>query len=159
MALADLMARPLPFEFEGKVYLVAKRDIDIMLAFQRELELRAYLGIQRRRSVMDPGDYQQELAGLRSDTAAGVYEWGELASWKWFFTESGHKTVLRFKLEKGAVEQARTPSLEPPPAIDGTLIDRIFANAAKRKELIVLMMTQDFPPEPPAEQASGAPAA
>ncbi len=123
---ADTMQLPIPFEFEGTKYPVAIATFEHELQFTNWLEMRSREKLVRRQNELPPGEYARHMEGWRHDCDADAYEFDGAISWASRFSVSGQKQLCYLLLV------SVTPMVTP------SLIDRIFANAAKKAELLEL---------------------
>lgn len=147
MADARLMNRPVPFEFEGKVYGVTPEPtFEVEAAFQVWLEREAYLAVYRHKGTMGPDDYEAQLRGWRHDLAAKEYAYGGAVACRALQSEPGWKEMA-FLLMKHAEEHGGQP--EP---VTRELIERVAKDPAKARELLAVVWgVKDPNPKGPTE--------
>lgn len=153
-SMAGLMGVPVDFEFEGTVYKVAPRTLELEGYFERWLEDQGLKAIQRHRSTFSADEYQLQMDGWRRDCSAGdVYAYDGEISRRSRRSVAGVK-YLAF-LQLGAMNKG----------VDMHLIDRIDKDAAATERLLEAMarasgeyvepVPQPAPPDEPAAAPAG----
>ncbi len=124
---ADLIGQPIPFSFEGQPYPLAPCTCEVELAFTNWLEMRARDKIVRRKKqLQETGDYEAHLRIWQQGVDAARYDFAGGIAWESRCNEPGQKELLWMLMVKVT------------PAVTRSLVDRIFADPEKRRELFQL---------------------
>lgn len=75
-AVAQALAQPVPFEFEGKSYQVSPWTFEIQGLFERYLEREAIAACDRNARYLSPEMHQRVLQGVLQDIGSQQYTWG-----------------------------------------------------------------------------------
>lgn len=129
MSAANVCGVPISFAFTdpkgGKVWelQVSVRTFEMEFAIQRRLEDRALEAVKRHRDSMTAQEYTLNMDGWRRDVATAVYEMGGESCWRFLTSKTGwvFNAVLQLKASS--------------PEVDAALLERIYADADKMKEL------------------------
>lgn len=76
MDQAQAMGAPAIFEYKGKRYLVAQRNIDHESMFCQWAKAEAFQEIERLKHLMEPALYKMHVDGFRHDIGMKLYDWG-----------------------------------------------------------------------------------
>lgn len=146
MTEADIAGLCTPFEWKGRTFQVAPRDLSIELMFQNWMQGEAARVIRRHREALGPEGYEQALTLWQRDCVGGTFEFGKPATHQALFSKAGSKEMLYLKLAKGAGQANGA-------AVDRQLVEQLAQEPETWNQLLDIMIQQDFPnPQGPAPE-------
>lgn len=125
------------FEFEGRAYKVAERTLDVEALFELYCEDRALnkVRLHFERKSLTPVEYEIHCRGIRGDMVSGVYSYGTADSLMVLLSPPGRKEMQFLRLADANRDKK----------VDRALIDRVWKDDAKLRELEDLMARADDP--------------
>ena len=106
--------------FEGKVYRLKPMTLIHAAQFAAWLERQAWEGVDRARAWLSPASYDEALARVSRDVAAGVYDFGSETYARAAASMAGMKYLLLLALR------------EDDPTVDEELVDRLVEQKMAR---------------------------
>lgn len=145
VSAADAMGDGFIFQFEGRTHQFAPKDnVEVVGSYECYLEEQAWRALERAARHLSPKDYQDQADGIRRDVVSGVFGYGS-RYWVESVRNMGHQKRL-------AVLMAQFHDKQFDPAI----IDRVYKDAVKVRELVAKMFDIDpnaLTPHPPRDAA------
>lgn len=133
---AELLGLPEAFEFRGKRYLVAYRDLFIEIAFADWCAADAGLTLARLRPHL-PADFYSEQARLYNSKLCGKqFRWGSEDVFNASWSDEGIRQLLHLKMMRGAEKGGAR--------LERELLDEIAKDKEKYAELQAIMQRQDY---------------
>lgn len=126
--MANVLGVSPSFEFEGRTYKVGPRDFEVEAMMAAELEARSLRAVQRYAGRMGPDEQKAQFDGWRRDVAAGVWDYGSPDFIAFYLSPNGARKAAYCQLLK-----------HNPGRIDESVMDRVWADAAKWRELNELL--------------------
>jgi hypothetical protein len=148
MTDADVAGIPTEFEWRGHTYQVHPRSLRMELLLSAWAEGRAAAVVRRHRDSLGEDGYREALDGWRRDCGAGLYEFGSPLCQRAIFSRAGIAHQIYLKMLRG--DQGPRNGVPRPP-VTPKLVEDILADPARGKELIDLLMSQDWP-DPEGEE-------
>jgi len=153
-----LLGVPVDFEFRGKLFKVAPRDLFIKISFADWCGIDAGLTLSRYRPHWPADFYDAQMRLLNSKIIGKQLRWGSEEVFNASWSEEGIRQLLYLKMMRGAEKGGARPERE--------LLDDIAEDKAKYEELQAIMQRQDYadffdaanPPASPDNQLAPAPA-
>jgi hypothetical protein len=75
-AVANNLAIPADFEYNGQIYKVSPWTYEIQGIFERYLEQKAVEGVRRMKSYLTPDEYDKALKSVLADIGLQTYTFG-----------------------------------------------------------------------------------
>jgi len=102
MSDTALAPRAVPWEYQGKGYLLGHTDLDLELLFQTAHERWARNRLEARREGLPEDVYFADLSAYHDQTAGNAFAFGGPLSLRFLATTAGQVEYLLLKLQKGA---------------------------------------------------------
>ena len=133
---ANSLDAPMPFDFEGKTYMVAPRSVDQELAFQRHLESEELQAIRSKADVFTVAEYDRAMDRYVKTCALRKYAWGGTLAWEAVNSKAGVKYLYALAVAEGS-------GLVLQVALE--LLDKVFEDDAAWKALQAVMQVLNDP--------------
>lgn len=126
-----------PFEFKGKRYQVARRDITVQALFSSWVKSEAALEVWRLKATA-PTDFYAEQNKLFADKLhTKQFKWGTTTCHQAYWSDEGQRQILWLKMKRGETKGGA--------AIERETLDKIAEDTEKWNELLQIMWEQDEP--------------
>jgi hypothetical protein len=118
------MEQPMEFVFEGRTYLIGRRNFEVEELFRRYLERNALSVIQRHAEALSAPDYQLHMDAWRRDCAAEIFDF------------EGYHALMAGMSRPGQKELAYLTlgTFNKTAGVNRALIERLWSDKAKWAE-------------------------
>jgi hypothetical protein len=129
-----------PFEWEGKNYVLGRLDFAAEIALRKRLEAAAYRGILAHKELLGPEEYAARLEVWNDRVATRAYALGTRAFAQWLASREGMQEFALVLMQSGQRDGGERPSPQ--------LLDAVAADPGRWGELCELVVATFFPSPP-----------